>query len=198
MEVAVVKYNAGNVFSVKCALKRIGVEAVITDDVEQLRRADKVIFPGVGEASTAMDYLRNHSLDRVIADLKQPVLGICIGLQLLCHSSEEGNTHGIGVFDLDVKRFGPDKALGLKIPHMGWNTISVVKDNPLLTENMDGAWVYYVHSYYAPVGTDTIATTEYGNGFSAALHKNNFFATQFHPEKSGAVGEQVLKNFVEL
>ena len=192
------KYNAGNVFSVKCALKRIGVEAVITDDVEQLRRADKVIFPGVGEASTAMDYLRNHSLDRVIADLKQPVLGICIGLQLLCHSSEEGNTHGIGVFDLDVKRFAPDNALGLKIPHMGWNTISVVKDNPLLTEDMDGAWVYYVHSYYAPVGTDTIATTEYGNGFSAALHKNNFFATQFHPEKSGVVGEQVLKNFVEL
>ncbi len=192
------KYNAGNVFSVKCALKRIGVEAAVTDDVEQLRSADKVIFPGVGEASTAMDYLRNHGLDCVIADLKQPVLGICIGLQLLCHSSEEGNTHGIGVFDLDVKRFAPDNALGLKIPHMGWNTISVVKDNPLLTEDMDGAWVYYVHSYYAPVGTDTIATTEYGNGFSAALHKNNFFATQFHPEKSGVVGEQVLKNFVEL
>lgn len=198
MEVAVVKYNAGNVFSVKCALKRIGVEAVVTDDVEQLKRADKVVFPGVGEASTAMDYLRSHGLDRVIADLKQPVLGICIGLQLLCRSSEEGNTHGIGVFDLDVKRFASDRALGLKIPHMGWNTISVVKNNPLLDEKMNGAWVYYVHSYYAPVGTDTIATTEYGNDFSAALQKNNFFATQFHPEKSGTVGEQVLKNFVEL
>lgn len=198
MEVAIVKYNAGNVFSVKCALKRIGIDAVVTDDIELLQHADKVIFPGVGEASTAMTYLHSHGLDSVIAGLRQPVLGICIGLQLLCRSSEEGSTHGIGIFGLDVKRFDSHNAAGLKIPHMGWNTISVVRDTPLLDKALDGAWVYYVHSYYAPIGADTIATTGYINNFSAALQKDNFFATQFHPEKSGAAGEQVLRNFIEL
>lgn len=199
MEIAIVKYNAGNVFSVKCALKRIGVDAVVTDDVDSLRRADKVIFPGVGEAGTAMSYLRERGLDRVIADLRQPVLGICIGLQLLCRSSEEGDTQGIGVFAPDVKRFDAKLAGGLKIPHMGWNTIEVTRENKLLDSGLNGEWVYYVHSYYAPVcEAETIAVTDYVNRFSAALQKDNFYATQFHPEKSGKVGERVLRNFIEI
>jgi glutamine amidotransferase len=197
MGVVIIKYNAGNVFSVKCALQRIGVDAVVTDDLNIIRAADKVIFPGVGEASTAMSYLREKGLDGVIRDLKQPVLGICIGLQLLCRSSQEGNTRGIGVFDVDIKRFDNTARPDLKIPHMGWNTIAV-SDNALIEQRLDGAYVYYVHSYYAPVSPYTIATTDYITPFSAALHKDNFYATQFHPEKSGLVGESVLKKFIAL
>jgi imidazole glycerol-phosphate synthase subunit HisH len=197
MGVVIIKYNAGNVFSVKCALQRIGVDAVVTDDLNIIRAADKVIFPGVGEASTAMSYLREKGLDGVIRDLKQPVLGICIGLQLLCRSSQEGNTRGIGVFDVDIKRFDNTARPDLKIPHMGWNTIAV-SDNALIEQWLDGAYVYYVHSYYAPVSPYTIATTDYITPFSAALHKDNFYATQFHPEKSGLVGESVLKKFIAL
>lgn len=197
MGVVIIKYNAGNVFSVKCALQRIGVDAVVTDDLNIIRAADKVIFPGVGEASTAMSYLREKGLDGVIRDLKQPVLGICIGLQLLCRSSQEGNTRGIGVFDVDIKRFDNTARPDLKIPHMGWNTIAV-SDNALIEQGLDGAYVYYVHSYYAPVSPYTIATTDYITPFSAALHKDNFYATQFHPEKSGLVGESVLKKFIAL
>lgn len=197
MGVVIIKYNAGNVFSVKCALQRIGVDAVVTDDLNIIRAADKVIFPGVGEASTAMSYLCEKGLDGVIRDLKQPVLGICIGLQLLCRSSQEGNTRGIGVFDVDIKRFDNTARPDLKIPHMGWNTIAV-SDNALIEQGLDGAYVYYVHSYYAPVSPYTIATTDYITPFSAALHKDNFYATQFHPEKSGLVGESVLKKFIAL
>ena len=197
MSVAIVKYNAGNVFSVQCALQRIGVEAVITDDFDALRAADKVIFPGVGEASTAMDYLRQRGLDEVIKGLTQPVLGICIGLQLLCRSSEEGDAQCMGIFDLDIKRFDNVECPELKNPHMGWNTIDV-KPNALIPASLQDAYVYYVHSFYAPVGKETIAVTDYITPFSAALQRDNFFATQFHPEKSGDVGETILKQFMAL
>ena len=189
---------AGNVFSVKCALQRIGVEAVLTDDAAVLRRAERVIFPGVGQAATAMDYLRAKGLDTVIKSLTQPVLGICIGLQLLCRSSQEGDTQGLGIFDLDVKRFDNSACPELKIPHMGWNTIELAGASALIPAELEGRHVYYVHSYYAPVGRDTIATTRYIVPFSAALHRGNFYATQFHPEKSGDVGELVLKKFIDL
>ena len=197
-EIAIIKYNAGNVFSVKCALQRIGVEAVLTDDAAVLRRAERVIFPGVGQAATAMDYLRAKGLDTVIKSLTQPVLGICIGLQLLCRSSQEGDTQGLGIFDLDVKRFDNSACPELKIPHMGWNTIELAGASALIPAELEGRHVYYVHSYYAPVGRDTIATTRYIVPFSAALHRGNFYATQFHPEKSGDVGELVLKKFIDL
>lgn len=198
MSVAIIKYNAGNVFSVKCALQRIGVEAVLTDDAAVLRRAERVIFPGVGQAATAMDYLRAKGLDTVIKSLTQPVLGICIGLQLLCRSSQEGDTQGLGIFDLDVKRFDNSACPELKIPHMGWDTIELAGASALIPAELEGRHVYYVHSYYAPVGRDTIATTRYIVPFSAALHRGNFYATQFHPEKSGDVGELVLKKFINL
>lgn len=200
MSVAIVKYNAGNVFSVRCALSRIGVESVVTDDVAELRSASHVIFPGVGEASTAMAYLRAHGLDAVIRQLSQPVLGICIGLQLMCDSSEEGDTECLGIFDgVKVRRFDGDACeRGFKIPHMGWNTIGL-KQTRLLDDTLNGEYVYYVHSYYAPVSaTYTIATTDYIQPFSAALHRDNFYATQFHPEKSGVVGERILTNFLSL
>ena len=196
MEVAVVKYNAGNVFSVKCALKRIGVEAVVTDDVERLMRADKVIFPGVGEASTAMDYLRSHGLDRVIADLKQPVLGICIGQQLLCNHSEEGNTDCLGIFDANVVKFRPT-CHEQKVPAIGWNAIHNTKGE--LYKGFDKTeYVYFVHSYHVPLCKHTTAVADYITPFSASLQKDNFFATQFHPEKSGNVGERILRNFLEI
>lgn len=197
MNVAIIKYNAGNIFSVDCALRRIGVTAEITDDPEKIRKADKVIFPGVGEASSAMAHLRHHRLDEVIRNLSQPLLGICIGQQLLCAHSEEGDTDCIGIFDVPVKRFQPS-ADGLKIPHMGWNRIQLTTENPLLTEALDNNFVYYVHSFYVPLNCWTIAKTEYIGEFSAAMRKDNFFATQFHPEKSGDVGERILKNFIEL
>lgn len=185
-------------FSVKCALGRIGVEAEITDDKEKILAADKVIFPGVGEASSAMSYLRGCGLDSLIKSLKQPVLGICIGMQLLCKSSEEGDTGCLGVFDVPVKRFVCNPGDGFKIPHMGWNTISQIADNGVISEELGGQYVYFVHSYYVPVCEYTIAQSDYIHPFSAALHKDNFYATQFHPEKSGSVGEMILKKFIEL
>lgn len=197
MNVAIIKYNAGNIFSVDCALRRIGVTAEITDDPEKISKADKVIFPGVGEASSAMTHLRHHRLDEVIRNLSQPLLGICIGQQLLCAHSEEGDTDCIGIFDVPVKRFQPS-ADGLKIPHMGWNRVKLTTENPLLTEALDNNFVYYVHSFYVPLNCWTIAKTKYVGEFSAAMRKDNFFATQFHPEKSGDVGERILKNFIEL
>lgn len=196
MNVAIIKYNAGNIFSVLYALKRIGVEAIVTDDFDTIRNADKVIFPGVGEASSAMAYLKEKGLDQLIISLKQPVLGICIGEQLLCRHSEEGNVDCLGIFDVDVKQFDNTNHHDLKIPHMGWNTISA-NDNPIL-KGVDGKFVYFVHSYYAPICKHTIATCNYIDNYSAALHRDNFYATQFHPEKSGDIGELILKNFIEL
>ena len=196
MKVVIIKYNAGNIFSVDYGLKRIGIEAEITGDINKIRNADKVIFPGVGEASTTMNYLREHQLDKLIVSLKQPVFGICIGMQLLCSHSEEGNTDCLGVFEEKVMKFSPQDAV-MKVPHMGWNTIQH-KNNPLFKGLSQQDYVYYVHSYYATVGKDTVATTEYIHPFSAALQKDNFYAVQFHPEKSGAIGEKILKNFIEL
>ena len=196
MEVAIIKYNAGNICSVDCALKRLGITPVITADEGLLRRADKVIFPGVGEAGTTMEYLREHGLDRIIRSLQQPVLGICIGMQLLCRHSEEGDADCLGIFDAEVKRFVSQRHED-KIPHMGWNSLSSM-DHALFSGVPKESFVYYVHSYYVPVNTATIATTDYIVPFSAALHKDNFYATQFHPEKSGSVGELVLRNFLQL
>ena len=196
MEVAIIKYNAGNICSVDCALKRLGITPVITADEGLLRRADKVIFPGVGEAGTTMEYLREHGLDRIIRSLQQPVLGICIGMQLLCRHSEEGDADCLGIFDTEVKRFVSQRHED-KIPHMGWNSLSSM-DHALFSGVPKESFVYYVHSYYVPVNPATIATTDYIVPFSAALHKDNFYATQFHPEKSGSVGELVLRNFLQL
>ena len=196
MRLAILKYNAGNNFSVECALRRLGFEAVVTDDPAALRMADKVIFPGVGEARSAMTYLRSKKLDEVIKSLAQPVLGICIGQQLLCRHSQEGDVDCLGVFDADVRRF--DAAGGdMKIPHMGWNTITLTADGFIPAE-LDSSYVYYVHSYYVPVNDATIAVTRYLNDFSAAMSRGNFHSTQFHPEKSGDVGELILKRFLEL
>ena len=200
MKVAVVKYNAGNIFSVIHALKRMGVEPLLTDSAEELRKADKVIFPGQGEASSAMHYLRERGLDHIIPSLTQPVLGICIGQQLMCRHSEEGNVDCLGIFNAEVKRFVPQKHED-KIPHMGWNSIQNYKIQnskcPIL-EGLDGEFVYFVHSFYVPVCENTAAVTEYIHPFSSAMQKDNFYATQFHPEKSGAVGQKILKNFLEL
>lgn len=196
MKIVIIKYNAGNNFSVECALRRLGYEAIVTDDSDEIRSADKVIFPGVGEARSAMEYLSAHGLDKVIKSLTQPVLGICIGQQLMCRHSEEGDVDCLGIFDVDVKRFDATQS-DLKIPHMGWNTISFTKEDFIPT-NLNGKYVYYVHSYYVPVNDATVATTDYILPYSAALHKDNFYATQFHPEKSGDIGEQILKSFIEL
>jgi glutamine amidotransferase len=200
VKVAIIKYNAGNIFSVDNAMKRIGVEAEITGDAELISKADKVIFPGVGEAETTMCYLREHKLDEVICNLRQPVLGICIGLQLMCKSSAEadnGKVDCLGIFDETVQRFVPTTQIS-KVPHMGWNTIQPVDGNPLFKGLPRDPYFYYVHSYYATVGPDTIATTDYINPYSAALHKDNFYAVQFHPEKSGQLGEVVLNNFLAM
>lgn len=196
MNVAIIKYNAGNIYSVDYALKRLGITPRITADAEELRAADKVIFPGVGEASTTMNYLREHGLDEVIRSLRQPVLGICLGMQLLCRASEEGDTECLGIFDTEVKRFVARKHED-KIPHMGWNTITEVQDG-LFTPAEEGQFVYFVHSFYVPKNPWMAATTDYIQPFSAALHRDNFYATQFHPEKSGSVGERILKNFLTL
>ncbi len=196
MDVAIVKYNAGNVFSVECALQRLGVTPTVTADPALLANADKVIFPGVGEASSAMACLKAEGLDKVICGLRQPVLGICIGQQLLCRHSEEGDCDCLGVFDADVKRFQPKDRF--KIPEMGWNTITATTDSPLLSGVADGSYVYYVHSFYVPVCDNTVAVSEFTVPFSAAMQRGNFFATQFHPEKSGDIGEQILKNFLGL
>ena len=196
MKVAVVKYNAGNIRSVDYALKRLGVEAVITADEAVLRAADKVIFPGVGEAETTMSFLRAGGMDRLIKELRQPVLGICLGMQLMCRHSEEGDANCLGIFNTEVKRFIPQQHVD-KVPHMGWNTITNVKGG-LFNKQLENKFVYFVHSYYVPVNEYTAATTEYILPFSASLHKDNFYATQFHPEKSGSVGEVILSNFLKL
>lgn len=196
MEVAIIKYNAGNIYSVDYALKRLGVNPVITADVEALRKADKVIFPGVGEAFTTMEHLRQTGLDQIIRQLTQPVLGICLGMQLMCRHSEEGNADCLGIFDTEVKRFIPGRHED-KVPHMGWNTLTNVKSQ-LFPIDLEDQFVYFVHSYYVPVNEHTAAITEYILPFSAALHKDNFYATQFHPEKSGSVGERILNNFLKL
>ena len=196
MEIAVVKYNAGNIRSVDYALKRLGVEAVITADKEVLQAADKVIFPGVGEAETTMNHLKASGLDKLIKDLRQPVLGICLGMQLMCRYSEEGEVDCLNIFDVDVKKFIPIKHED-KVPHMGWNTIGNVNSG-LFEGFTNDEFVYFVHSFYVPVCEFTSATTEYIHPFSAALHKDNFYATQFHPEKSGKAGERILQNFLDV
>lgn len=202
MDVAIVKYNAGNIYSVVNAMKRLGIEPILTDDPELLQKADRVLFPGQGNACEAMDYLKAHKLDEVIRNLKQPVLGICVGQQLLCRHSEEGDTDCIGIFDVDVKRFQPLKHED-KVPAMGWNNLIIDKEpsnnnNELLKDLGDKPYVYFVHSYYVPVCEWTIAVADYIQPYSAALHKDNFYTTQFHPEKSGKVGERILKNFMEI
>ena len=191
---AIIKYNAGNVQSVQYALQRIGIDSVVTDDEKAIRTADKVIFPGVGHAQSAMQYLREQELDKLIISLQQPVLGICLGLQLLCKHSEEGNTKCLDIFDEEVKLFSSSV---LKVPQIGWNTIYNYKSE-LFKGLKDEAFVYTVHSYYATLGDTTTATTDYILPFSAALQKNNFYAVQFHPEKSGSVGETILKNFIQI
>ncbi len=195
MEIAIIKYNAGNVASVMYALDRIGQKYKWTDDPEEIKKADKVIFPGVGEASTAMAYLKEKGLDTLIKGLKQPVLATCIGMQLLCKHSEEGNVDCIGVFDVEVKKF---QSKDLKIPHVGWNSIKPKGENPLMKGLNEEEFVYFVHSFYAPVNAYTTAVCEYVQPFSAMLHKDNFYAAQFHAEISGKAGEQILKNFLAL
>lgn len=196
MKVAIVKYNAGNIYSVEGALRRLGVEPVLTDDKEELLCADRVLFPGQGEAGSTMIYLKERGLDRLICELKQPVLGICIGQQLMCSHSEEGDVDCLGIFDVPVLRFRPVHHQD-KVPHMGWNTLENCK-GMLLKGTNEGDFVYFVHSYYVPVCPYTVAETDYVVPFSAALHKDNFYATQFHPEKSGSVGARILRNFLDL
>lgn len=196
MEVAIIRYNAGNIYSVDHALKRLGVEAVITADKEQLLKADKIIFPGVGEAATTMKHLRETGLDVFIKELKQPLLGICLGMQVMCRYSEEGNIDCLDIFHTDVKRFIPS-AMAEKVPHMGWNTLDNTESG-LFKGFGKEEFVYFVHSYYVPLNEYTAAETNYILPFSSALHKDNFYATQFHPEKSGTVGERILKNFLDL
>jgi glutamine amidotransferase len=199
MNIVIVKYNAGNIESVNNALNRLGVEAEITDDQDKIRKADKVIFPGVGEAATTMAYLRKSELDKVIVSLKQPVLGICLGLQLMCSWSEEGNTTCLGIFNEKVFRFKPENRRENidKVPHMGWNSISKF-NSQIFSKDIDNKYVYFVHSYYAGIGEHTSAVSNYIIPFSAALQKDNFFATQFHPEKSGLIGARILENFIHL
>lgn len=192
--IAVIKYNAGNIRSVAFSLERLGVDFIITDNPEEIQKADKVIFPGVGEASSTMKYLQDHNLDKVIKELKQPVLGICLGMQLMCSYSEENNTTCLGIFNESVKLFKPVHQE--KVPHMGWNSLTLT--NGWLDDTISGQYVYFVHSYYVPVNPHTCAITEYINPFSSALKKDNFYAVQFHPEKSSAVGEKVLRSFINI
>jgi len=191
--IAILKYNAGNIRSVQNALNRLGYKSIITDDPSELSGAEKVIFPGVGEASSAIHYLRERRLDKTIISLKQPVLGICLGLQLMCRFSEEGDTKCLGIFDTDVRLFPPVD----KIPHMGWNNFLTIKGDLFKGITLNDN-VYYVHSYYAEISSGTLATCDYILPFSAAMQKDNFYATQFHPEKSADKGEIILKNFLEL
>ena len=206
MNVAIVKYNAGNIYSVVNALKRLGIEPLLTDDAEQLKKADKVLFPGQGHAGEAMSYLKARRLDEVIRDLRQPVFGICVGQQLLCRHSEEGDTQCIGIFDAEVKRFQPQRHED-KVPCMGWNELDVrckMDDgrcegvDPLMEGLGEHPYVYFVHSFYVPMCADAIATADYILPYSASMHKDNFYACQFHPEKSGRVGERIIRNFIEL
>ena len=193
MKIVIIKYNAGNVYSVSSALKRLGYNPTITSNLDEIKSADKIIFPGVGEAKSAMKYLQKTKLDILIPQLTQPFLGVCLGLQLLCKYSEEGNTKCLGIFDEDVKLFPPKE----KVPHMGWNSIEC-SDSKLFVNLPSDPFVYFVHSYFAEVNDYTIAETDYIKPFSSAMQKNNFYALQFHPEKSGTIGEQILKNFIEL
>ncbi len=199
--IAIIKYNAGNVQSVLYALQRLGVNAIVTDDPNEIISADKIIFPGVGNAFSAMEYLKERKLDELIISLRQPVLGICLGLQLLCNFSEEGNTKCLGIFDTKVKKFqqnvSQDKGDFVKIPHMGWNTIYHLS-SPLMEGIIEESFVYFVHSYYAELSAETIATTDYISPFSAAIQKDNFYGVQFHTEKSAMVGEQILTNFLKI
>lgn len=208
--IAIVNYDTGNICSVTNALRRVGcIDWVYTDDKEILMKADKVLLPGVGEASTAMAKLAERGLDTFIPTLTQPVLGICVGTQLMCQSSEEGNVECMGIFRTRVKKFQADilpegqllslnsHLSSLKVPHMGWNQITDLR-TPLFKDIDEGSYIYYVHSFYPELCADTIATTQYINAFSGALGRDNFFGTQFHPEKSGAVGAQIIKNFLEL
>lgn len=196
MKVAIVKYNAGNIFSVVNALRRLGVEPLLTDNAEELQRADRVLFPGQGEASTTMAYIREHKLDEIIRSLTQPVLGICIGQQLLCRHSEEGDTDCIGIFPVDVKRFQPQKHED-KVPQMGWNSIYDLKTT-LFEGIKEEEFIYNVHSFYVPENDFTIAKCDYIHPYSAAMHKDNFYTCQFHPEKSGEVGARIIENFLDL
>jgi glutamine amidotransferase len=193
MNLAIVKYNAGNIRSVLYALERIGKEAVVTDDPAEIKAADKVIFPGVGEASTAMGYLRERGLDELIRGLQQPVLGICLGMQLLCSYSEENDTDCLGIFENQVRRFN---GAGLKVPQIGWNNIFGLR-SPLFDGVPEQSYCYFVHGYYAAVGEDTIASSDYGLVYSSGLQKGNFYGVQFHPEKSAQVGERILTNFID-
>jgi glutamine amidotransferase len=190
--VTVIKYNAGNIRSVAFALERLGVEFTITDNHEEIQKADKVIFPGVGEANSTMKHLQDHKLDKVIKELKQPVLGICLGMQLMCSYSEENNTTCLGIFEEQVKLFKP--ANNEKVPHMGWNSLTLT--NGWLDDRVNGQYVYFVHSYYVPVNPHTTAITDYILPFSSAIKKDNFYAVQFHPEKSSTIGEIVLRSFL--
>lgn len=206
MKLVIIKYNAGNIQSVLYALERIGREAIVSDDAALIRAADKVIFPGVGEASTAMDYLRGRGLDGLIRDLRQPVLGICLGMQLMCSYSEENDTDCLGIFDEQVRKFVPGEANGadaggdggavLKVPQIGWNNIYDLR-SPLFEGVAEKSYCYFVHGYYAALGGHTIAKTEYGEPYSSALHRDNFYGVQFHPEKSAQAGERILWNFID-
>ena len=196
MKVAVIDYNAGNVYSVIYALKRLGVNPVLTASPEELLSADKVIFPGVGEAKTTMEHLKSRKLDQVIVNLKQPVLGICLGMQLLCRHSEEGNVDCLGILDVPVLKFRPEKHED-KIPHIGWNTLTHLKGD-LYKGIQEESFAYFVHSYYVPINEFTVVQTNYIQDFSASIRKENFNATQFHPEKSGSVGEKILQNFLSI
>ena len=192
-KIAIIDYGAGNIQSVLFALERLGVEANLTNNPEEIKAAEKVIFPGVGHATPALNALKKTGLDQLIPQLKQPVLGVCLGMQLMCRFSQENNEEALGIFDVDVKKFPANE----KVPHMGWNSIEV-KENPLVEDIRDNSYFYFVHSYYAELGKETIATTHYGLPFSAALQKDNFYGCQFHPEKSGGVGQKILENFIKL
>ncbi|WP_291964495.1 imidazole glycerol phosphate synthase subunit HisH [Maribacter sp.] len=193
MKIVIINYGAGNIQSIKFAIKRLGFDAVLSSDAEEIKNADKVIFPGVGEASSAMKMLLNSGLDSIIPTLKQPVLGICLGMQLMCNSSEEGNTKGLGIFDVNVIKFDTS----VKVPQIGWNQISNLKSD-LFGSIAEDEHIYLVHSFYAPLCSETIAECSYGLNYSAALQKENFYGTQFHPEKSSDVGEKILENFLKM
>ncbi len=193
MKIVIINYGAGNIQSIKFAIQRLGYTAILSNSIDEIQAADKVIFPGVGEASSAMHKLQNSGLDAVIPTLKQPVLGICLGMQLMCNTTEEGHTKGLGIFNVDVLKFS-DK---VKVPQIGWNQIDKLKSE-LFTGISNEAYIYLVHSFYAPLCKETIATTNYEHAYSAALQSNNFYGTQFHPEKSSLVGEAILKNFLLL
>ncbi len=193
MKIVIINYGAGNIQSIKFAIQRLGYEAVLSNDPEEIQQADKVIFPGVGEASSAMKKLKESGLDTLVPKLKQPVLGICLGMQLMCNYTEEGDTKGLAIFGTNVLRFNH----GVKVPQIGWNQIEDLK-SPLFKDVAEKEYIYLVHSYYAPITEETVAQSTYGIAYSTALQKNNFYGTQFHPEKSSDVGEQILKNFLEL